>query len=322
MCSRSQHPEDAIENATAFTRGRPRGFQHRPDGGPFVVGEFVAHDLRHRFGSLNYVRGGTINPQKTIAADANTLISLPLSGAQPNGRTCYGSTPVVNDPLTDVLADGYIWVPAPSLHLDFYFFGGSTAFSLKGFWFAPKKNSPTISPISRSLIQDFPSMDDSVSPSISPADTRLCIDASSEAHSRFGAIGPIIANPTNLTVHRVRRSRLSRAPSGSPSMTLRSLAFSIARLPRSSASSGAITRDKYSRRTKCVSRSNQTKAGTNRVEPMRADPCIEALALTRSEMPISTCAGNGAPVCANAERASYTSLRNRRRLVFSIAGVP
>jgi hypothetical protein len=29
------------------------------------------------------MRCGTINPQKTIAADANTLISLPLSGAQP-----------------------------------------------------------------------------------------------------------------------------------------------------------------------------------------------------------------------------------------------
>jgi hypothetical protein len=39
--------------------------------------------IRLLFGSLNHVRGGTINPKKTIAADANTLISLPLSGAQP-----------------------------------------------------------------------------------------------------------------------------------------------------------------------------------------------------------------------------------------------
>jgi hypothetical protein len=72
-----------LRTRRSFTRGRPRGFQHGPDGGPFVVGEFVAHDSRLRFGSLNHVRGGTINPQKTIAADANTLISLPLSGAQP-----------------------------------------------------------------------------------------------------------------------------------------------------------------------------------------------------------------------------------------------
>jgi hypothetical protein len=30
-----------------------------------------------------HLAAATINPQRTIAADANTLVSLPLSGAQP-----------------------------------------------------------------------------------------------------------------------------------------------------------------------------------------------------------------------------------------------
>ncbi len=34
------------------------------DGGPFKIAEFVAHDSRLQFGSLNHVQGGTINPQR------------------------------------------------------------------------------------------------------------------------------------------------------------------------------------------------------------------------------------------------------------------
>lgn len=88
-CSGSQDPEDAIKDtpvvhprhATRLVR------QHRFDGGPFMVGEFVAHDdSRLRFGSLNHVPGDAINPQRPIAADANTLISLPLLGAQRTWR--------------------------------------------------------------------------------------------------------------------------------------------------------------------------------------------------------------------------------------------
>src|SRR6476646_1213313 len=79
-CSGSQHPEDAIEDtpvvhprhATRLVR------QHRFDGGPFIVGEFVAHDSRLRFGSLNHVPGDAINPQRPILADTYTLILLPL----------------------------------------------------------------------------------------------------------------------------------------------------------------------------------------------------------------------------------------------------
>jgi hypothetical protein len=54
----------------------------------FIIGEFVAHDSRLRFGSLNHAPGDTINPQSLIAADANNLISLPLSGNSRYGGTC------------------------------------------------------------------------------------------------------------------------------------------------------------------------------------------------------------------------------------------
>ncbi len=37
--------------------------QERLNGGPFIVGEFVAHDSRPRFGSLNHALVDTINPQ-------------------------------------------------------------------------------------------------------------------------------------------------------------------------------------------------------------------------------------------------------------------
>jgi hypothetical protein len=41
--------------------------EHRFDGGPFIVGEFVAHDdSRLRFGSWNHVPGDAINPQRPI----------------------------------------------------------------------------------------------------------------------------------------------------------------------------------------------------------------------------------------------------------------
>jgi len=39
---------------------------------------------------LNHAPGDTINPQSPIAADANNLISLPLSGNSRHGGTCWG----------------------------------------------------------------------------------------------------------------------------------------------------------------------------------------------------------------------------------------
>src|ERR1700749_2573118 len=45
-CSGSQHPEDAMEDTPVIHPWHPARLvrQHRPDGCPFVVGEFVAHD--------------------------------------------------------------------------------------------------------------------------------------------------------------------------------------------------------------------------------------------------------------------------------------
>jgi hypothetical protein len=59
--------------------------KHRLDGSPFVIVEFVAHDSKLRFESLNHAPGDTINPQRPIAADDNTLI-ISASGPQPTWR--------------------------------------------------------------------------------------------------------------------------------------------------------------------------------------------------------------------------------------------
>jgi hypothetical protein len=53
---------------------------------PAPQGRDRAPAARARFRSLNHLPGDTINPQRPIAADANTLILLPLSGTQPTWR--------------------------------------------------------------------------------------------------------------------------------------------------------------------------------------------------------------------------------------------
>src|SRR5262249_48193558 len=55
-CTGSQDPENAVENTTIV---HPRNAtrlvrQHRLDCSPFMVGEFVAHDSKPQFGSLNH----------------------------------------------------------------------------------------------------------------------------------------------------------------------------------------------------------------------------------------------------------------------------
>src|SRR4051812_10114938 len=52
-------PKDAVEHAPVIhTRDAARLVrQERPDGRPFVIGEFVAHDSRLRLVSLNHGRG-------------------------------------------------------------------------------------------------------------------------------------------------------------------------------------------------------------------------------------------------------------------------
>ena len=40
--------------------------QHRFDGGPFITAEFVAHNSRLEFRSLNHLHIRTINPQQPV----------------------------------------------------------------------------------------------------------------------------------------------------------------------------------------------------------------------------------------------------------------
>jgi hypothetical protein len=41
--------------------------QHRFDGGPFIIAEFVMQDSRLRFRSLNHVSGSAINLPRPVA---------------------------------------------------------------------------------------------------------------------------------------------------------------------------------------------------------------------------------------------------------------
>jgi len=72
-CSGSQDPEDAIEDTTVvYPRNSTRLVrQHRLDGGPFIVGEFIAHGSKPLFGSLNHRRKAKPNaPWPTPAPGA------------------------------------------------------------------------------------------------------------------------------------------------------------------------------------------------------------------------------------------------------------
>src|SRR6516165_10448654 len=62
-CSGSQHPEDAIEDTPVVHPWHTARlvWQHRPDGCPFVVGEFVAHDSSPRFRGLNHDPKAALN---------------------------------------------------------------------------------------------------------------------------------------------------------------------------------------------------------------------------------------------------------------------
>ena len=54
--TRTQDPKDAVQHAAViYTRHATRLIrQDGLDGGPFIIGEFVAHDSKLRFGSLNH----------------------------------------------------------------------------------------------------------------------------------------------------------------------------------------------------------------------------------------------------------------------------
>jgi hypothetical protein len=56
-CSGAQDSENAIEDTPVVRRNATRLVrQHRLDGSPFIIGEFVAHDSSPQFGSLNHRR--------------------------------------------------------------------------------------------------------------------------------------------------------------------------------------------------------------------------------------------------------------------------
>src|SRR5262245_62654218 len=62
-CAGSQHPADAVEDASiVYKRHASRLVrQHRPDGCPFPIREFVAHPPRLHFTSLYSVKGRNSN---------------------------------------------------------------------------------------------------------------------------------------------------------------------------------------------------------------------------------------------------------------------
>ena len=78
-CARSQDPEDAIEDTPVVYAGNAARFvrEHRSDNAPLIIAEFVPHDSRLQFGSLNHAHGNNIN-------------SKPVFPKLPGHRTCRG----------------------------------------------------------------------------------------------------------------------------------------------------------------------------------------------------------------------------------------
>ena len=75
-CAGSQHPADAVEDTSIVhtTHASRLVRQHRPDGRPFIIREFVAHHTRLPFGSLYNVQRGTINRQRSVDSTSASLI--------------------------------------------------------------------------------------------------------------------------------------------------------------------------------------------------------------------------------------------------------
>ena len=89
----------------SFARRMPRGLFGSIgfDGGPFIIAEFVAHDSRLQFRSLNHVRDDTLKPHWSSGA-ANALNLLCFRRHSGVGRTCNWFDPVANDPLQESAA--------------------------------------------------------------------------------------------------------------------------------------------------------------------------------------------------------------------------
>ena len=96
-CSGAQDPENAIEDTSVVHRGSATRLvrQHRLDGDPFMIGEFVAHDSSPLFGSLNH-RGpakrdaSSPAPVQRFRAEADiNLPTIPAESVENDpSRTC------------------------------------------------------------------------------------------------------------------------------------------------------------------------------------------------------------------------------------------
>jgi hypothetical protein len=76
--------------------GRRRRAQATPTtGGPFMIAEFVAHDSRVEFRSLNHAHGHTMY-RMAHRRGANALELLPLSAHSTHGWTCCRLDPIEN----------------------------------------------------------------------------------------------------------------------------------------------------------------------------------------------------------------------------------
>ena len=61
MSRLSANPEDAVEDTSVVALAARLVRKERSDGSPFKVREFISHDSRLRFGSLNYADPGVRN---------------------------------------------------------------------------------------------------------------------------------------------------------------------------------------------------------------------------------------------------------------------
>jgi hypothetical protein len=72
--------------------------QHRLDGDPFIIAEFVAHDSKLRSERLNHTHSRIINPQRPVAWPLTFSIDFRFRRHRGHGWTCRWLTPVANAP--------------------------------------------------------------------------------------------------------------------------------------------------------------------------------------------------------------------------------
>jgi len=82
-CSRPLYPEDAVEDTPVIDPRHAARLvrKERPDGSPLKVREFVSHDSRSRFGSLNHVYLGTRNAELQVRDGSDSGHAVDMSKA-------------------------------------------------------------------------------------------------------------------------------------------------------------------------------------------------------------------------------------------------